>query len=72
MDGNALTIEQEVSRWPGVTTAPGRFDAVAFRYVKREIGHLHRDRIADLPVTSEMRDTKSDCTIGYYAKDYKA
>lgn len=56
MDGNALTIEEEVRRWPGVTTAPGRFGAVAFRYRKREIGHLHRDRIADLPVTPEMRD----------------
>ncbi len=56
MDGNVLTIEQEVSRWPGVTTAPGRFGAVAFRYGKREIGHLHRDRIADLPVTPEMRE----------------
>ncbi len=56
MDSNALAIEQEVSRWPGVTTAPGRFGAVAFRYGKREIGHLHRDRIADLPATPEMRE----------------
>ena len=57
MDGSALTtIEEEVRRWPGVTTAPGRFGAVAFRYGKREIGHLHRDRIADLPVTREMRE----------------
>lgn len=56
MDSKALSIEREVSRWPGVTTAPGRFGAVAFRYGKREIGHLHRDRIADLPVTPEMRE----------------
>ena len=42
-------------RWPGVTSAPGRFGAVAFRYGKREIGHIHRDRIADLPVTSDVR-----------------
>jgi hypothetical protein len=56
MDSNALTIEQEVRRWPGVTTVPGRFGAVAFRYGKREIGHLHRDQIADLPTTKEMRE----------------
>lgn len=56
MDSNALTIEQEVSRWLSVSTAPGRFGAVAFRYGKREIGHLHRDRIADLPVTPEIRE----------------
>ena len=56
MDSNIATIEQEVLRWPGVTSEPGRFGAVAFRYGKREIGHVHRDRIADLPVTPEMRE----------------
>ena len=57
MDSNIVTIEQEVLRWPGVTSAPGRFGAVAFRYGKREIGHIHHDRIADLPVTGEMRES---------------
>jgi hypothetical protein len=33
-----------------------RFASVAFRYGKRELGHVHRDRIADLPVTPEMRE----------------
>src|ERR687896_363060 len=56
MDTNLATIEHEVLRWPGVTSEPGRFGAVAFRYGKREIGHVHRDRIADLPVTTEMRE----------------
>ena len=50
-------VEREVLRWPGVTSEPGRFNAVAFRYGKREIGHIHRDHIADLPVTPEMRET---------------
>ncbi len=54
MDSNAVTTEQEMLRWPGVTSAPGRFGAVAFRYEKRESGYIHRDRIADLPVTPEM------------------
>lgn len=56
MDSNILTVEREVLNWPGVTSEPGRFGAVAFRYGKREIGHIHRDRIADLPVTTEMRE----------------
>jgi hypothetical protein len=56
MDANVLTIEREVLSWPGVTSEPGRFGATSFRYGKREIGHVHRDRIADLPVTREMRD----------------
>ena len=57
MDSNMLTIEREVLRWPGVTSEPGRFGALSFRYGKREIGHIHRDRIADLPVTGEMRES---------------
>ena len=56
MDSNLASIQREVLRWPGVTPAPGRFCAVAFRYGKREIGHIHRDRVADLPVTREMRE----------------
>ena len=56
MDSYLTTIEREVLRWPGVTSEPGRFGATAFRYGKREIGHVHRDRIADLPVTTEMRE----------------
>jgi Family of unknown function (DUF5519) len=55
MDSNMLAVEREVLRWPGVTSQPGRFGATSFRYGKREIGHIHRDRIADLPVTTEMR-----------------
>ena len=56
MDSDAVTTEQEVLRWLGVTSAPGMFGAVAFRYEKRESGHIHRDRITDLPVTPEMRE----------------
>ena len=57
MDEELLAlVEREVLRWPGTTSEAGRFDAVAFRYGKREIGHVHRDRIADLPVTREARE----------------
>ncbi len=51
------SIECEVLGWPGVTSEPGRFNAVFFRYGKREIGHVHRDHVADLPVTKEMRES---------------
>jgi len=56
MDSNLLTNEREGLTWPGVSSEPGRFGATSFRYGKREIGHVHRDRIADLPVTREMRE----------------
>jgi hypothetical protein len=69
MDSNAVTTEQEILRWPGVTSAPGRFGAVAFRCEKRESGHIHRDRIADLPVTPEMRE---DLLKGGRARPHRA
>ncbi len=56
MDGNVPSIERPFLRWPGVTSEPCRFGATSFRYGKREIGHIHRNRVADLPVTREMRD----------------
>lgn len=56
MDGYVLSIEREVLRWPGVTSGPGRSGATSFRYGRREIGHIHRDRVADLPVTTEVRE----------------
>jgi Luciferase len=57
MDDNLLAeVERVVLGWPGTTSESGRFHSVAFRYGKREIGHVHRDLIADLPVTPEMRE----------------
>ena len=50
-----MMVEREVVSWPGVTSKPGRFGATSFRYGKREIGHIHHDRVADLPVTSQMQ-----------------
>ena len=49
-------VERDVLGWPGTSSGPGRFGSVAFRYGRREIGHVHRDLIADLPVTQEMRE----------------
>ena len=49
-------VEREVLGWPGTSSEPGRFGSVAFRYGRREIGHVHRDMIADLPVRQEMRE----------------
>src|SRR5919109_5401384 len=49
-------IVREVSRWPGVETAPHRFGGIEFRVGRRELGHLHGDRIADLPFPRRVRD----------------
>lgn len=48
-------LSAEIAAWPGVTTGPGRFGAVAFRYGPREIGHLHGNSHADLPFPTTLR-----------------
>ncbi|HYU59988.1 MAG TPA: luciferase family protein [Solirubrobacterales bacterium] len=49
MTGPAERIEAEVSSWPGVDVGAHRFGGIEFRYGRRELGHLHGDRFADLP-----------------------
>jgi hypothetical protein len=42
-------IEAAVANWEGVTVHDHRFGGREFRYGRRELGHLHGDRLADLP-----------------------
>jgi hypothetical protein len=49
MEDNDARIEAAVTRWNGVTAHDHRFGGREFRYGKRELGHLHGDRLADLP-----------------------
>jgi Family of unknown function (DUF5519) len=49
-------ITAAVSSWPGVESAPHRFGGIEFRLGRRELGHLHGDRIADLPFPRRVRD----------------
>ncbi|MBI5107066.1 MAG: DUF5519 family protein [Solirubrobacterales bacterium] len=41
-------ITDEVTAWPGVTAAEGSRGEWSFRVGRREIGHLHGDRVAHL------------------------
>jgi hypothetical protein len=47
------TIQAEVAGWPGVETGPGRFGSVRFTLGRRELGHVHGDSLADLPLRPE-------------------
>src|ERR671937_2141231 len=49
-------IAAEVESWPGVSSGPHRFGGIEFRVERRELGHLHGDRIADLPFPRRVRD----------------
>jgi hypothetical protein len=49
-------IRHELESWPGVTSVPHRFGGLEFRFDHRELGHLHGDRLADLPFPVRVRD----------------
>jgi Family of unknown function (DUF5519) len=49
-------IAAEVESWPGVTSGAHRFGGLEFRLGRRELGHLHGDRFADLAFPRRIRD----------------
>jgi hypothetical protein len=49
-------IAREVTSWAGVSAAPHRFGGIEFRLGRRELGHLHGSRLADLPFPRRVRD----------------
>jgi len=54
-DSFATKIGREVASWNGVVAAPHRFGGVEFRVGRRELGHLHGSRLADLPFPVAIR-----------------
>jgi hypothetical protein len=47
-------VQQELLSWPGVTSHDHRFGGVEFRVNGREMGHMHGDRLADLPFPRDV------------------
>ena len=55
--GNVIErIEKEILSWPYVTAEPHRFGGLEFRFNKRELRHLHGERVADLPFPMTTRN----------------
>ncbi|HYM22444.1 MAG TPA: luciferase family protein [Vicinamibacterales bacterium] len=52
----AQRIRDEVGSWPNVTVVPHRFGGVEYRVGRRELGHVHGDRLADLPFPIRIRE----------------
>lgn len=48
-------IQEEVMSWKGVTQLPHRFGGVAFRLGKKELGHIHGDKLIDIPFPMNVR-----------------
>ena len=53
--GAAERIQAEVLSWPGVEAGSHRFGGIEFRYGRRELGHLHGDRFADIPAGTRLK-----------------
>ena len=47
-------LQQELLSWPGVTVHDHRFGGIEFRINGREMGHLHGDKLADLPFPKDV------------------
>jgi MFS family permease len=48
-------IKHKILSWPGVTSNPYYFGGIEFRINKRDMGHIHGDKLADLPFPIEIR-----------------
>ncbi len=55
-DAQLALIEGEVLGWPGVSKEVGRFHSTAFKVGRREIGHIHRNGVADFGFPRAIRD----------------
>lgn len=49
-------ITETVLTWEGVTAQPHRFGGIEYRLGRREIGHIHGDRLVDIPFPKRVRD----------------
>jgi hypothetical protein len=57
MDNELLaSIEREVLGWPGVSKDPDRSHVALYRFGRRQIGHVHRDGVADLTFPKALHD----------------
>jgi MFS family permease len=55
--GTVITenIKHEILSWPGVTSNPYQYGGVEFHVNKREMGHIHGEKLADLPFPIKLR-----------------
>jgi hypothetical protein len=54
--GAGERIREAVMSWPGVEAIPHRFGGTEYRYGRKEMGHVHGDRLADLPLPRKLHD----------------
>ena len=50
------SIQKEILSWPFVTAKTHKFGGTEFRLNKREMGHIHGERLVDLPFPMKIRN----------------
>ena len=56
MSNISESIKKQILSWPYVTAEAHRFGGIEFRLNKREMGHIHGDRLVDLPFPMNIRN----------------
>src|ERR1700722_15973788 len=56
VSGAESRICEAVSGWEGVSIAPHRYGGKEFRLDRRKLGHIHGDRLVDIPFPKRVRD----------------
>jgi hypothetical protein len=54
--GPGELIREAVMSWSGVEAVPHRFGGTEYRFGRKEMGHVHGDRLADLPFPRKLHD----------------
>jgi len=54
--GAGAWINDSVTSWAGVEAIPHRFGGTEYRHGRKEMGHVHGDRLADLPLPRKLHD----------------
>jgi hypothetical protein len=50
------SIKKQILSWPYVTAEAHKYGGIEFRLNKREMGHIHGERLADLPFPMKIRN----------------
>ncbi len=54
--GAGEAIHAAVTSWDGISAAPHRFGGTEYTIGRREIGHIHGDRLVDIPFPTRVRN----------------
>ena len=54
--GAGKKIETALQTFSGITAQPHRYGGTEYRIGRREIGHVHADRLVDIPFPKKVRD----------------